>query len=415
MEYRPDRLFTHPDAFRPSSSFSRLRWSQLTLAHSHPVVATVGPTQQANSYRDGSALDDSARAYRTAALRQLNGSPRPSSWNNRQASQTGGRPLTVPSQPVLVRAYSGGADDNEGAPKMSLRRSFPFTGRTEPPRRGPELPSDEDFSIDGILRAIEPNIRRTLDSIGEICGRSKLSLANEYGSHIAPLGEIRAPSGGLMPVDEASSEHERQANDDVVIYDDEHSVMDGRNHLPFMNFAYTENARQSTTARSAGLQSILPFSGGDESSVQVQPDNSRSMGFSTTVDSASALGPLPTTREVASRPKSCCRFLLAKNIESSTDDRREVIQTPAVVSEVLLDAQAEGRPLELEPQVTQHCPHFGNNLDPDGGQRRWRFSATSKSVLTEVFGWIKYAIRDGADLGQNEQTAETRLRAMLER
>ncbi|GAB1202281.1 hypothetical protein APSETT445_000892 [Aspergillus pseudonomiae] len=414
MDYKSGRrLFTHPDEIH--SSLSRQRWPRFPLAHSHPVVDTAGPSQQANSYRYESALDDSAQAYRTTSLRHLSESSRPLSWSHQQATQTGGGHSTSPSQPVLVRAYSGGPRDSAKTSKMSLRRSFPFAGRAETTRRGPELPSDEDFSIDGILRAIEPNIRHTLDSIGEICGRSKLSLANEYGSHIAPLGEIRAPPGGLMPVDEASSEHERQANDNVVIYDDDHSVMDGRDHPSSMQLGLIENARQSTASRTAGFQSMPSLYAGDGSSVQVHPDTPRSMGFSTTMDPASALGPLPTTREIASRPKSCGRVLLATDAESTTDDRRRLIQTPALVSEVLLDAQADGRTLGPEPHIIQSQPLFGDSLDPDVVRSRWGLQAVGISFLTEVFGWLKYAVRDGSDFGQALPTAEMRLRAMLER
>ncbi|KAE8355794.1 hypothetical protein BDV28DRAFT_128386 [Aspergillus coremiiformis] len=416
MDYRPDRLFTHPDEFRPSSSFSRQRWSQWSLAHSHPVVETAGSVQQATSCRYESALDESPWTYRTTALRHLSGSnPRPPSWSHRPSSQTGGRPSTSPSQPVLVRAYSNGRDNRAGPSKMSLRRSFPFTGCTESPTRGAELPSDEDFSIDGILRAIEPNIRHTLDSIGEICGRSKLSLANEYGSHIAPLGEIRAPPGGLMPVDEASSEHERQATDNVVIYDDDPSLMDGRDNSSLTHSGLMENFRHSTTSRNAGVSSILPFSGGDGSSVQVQPDTPRSMGFSTTVDAVSVVAPFPTTRETASRPKSCGPALLAKHVESSSESERRRIQTPALVSEVHLDAQAERHHAQPESYITQPQSTMGNDLKTDMAQGRWAFPTSGKFVLADVFGWIKYPARDGSNFGQAQQTAEMRLRAMLER
>ena len=414
MDYKSGRrLFTHPDEIH--SSLSRQRWPRFPLSRSHPVVETAGPSQQANSYRYESALDDSARAYRTTALRHLSEGSRSLSWDHREVTQTGGGHSTSPSQPVLVRAYSGGPGDSAKPSKMSLRRSFPFAGRAETPRRGPDLPSDEDFSIDGILRAIEPNIRHTLDSIGEICGRSKLSLANEYGSHIAPLGEIRAPPGGLMPVDEASSEHERQANDNVVIYDDDHSVMDGRDHPSSMPFGFMENARQSAASRNAGFESMPPFYGVEVSSIQVHPDTPRSMGFSTTLDSASALGSLPTTREMASRPKSCGRVLLATNAELSIDDRRRLIQTPALVSEVLLDAQADGRPLRTEPHAIQSQPLFGSNLGSDIARRSWVLSAVGLSVVTDVFGWIKYAVRDEPKPGETLPTAEMRLRAMLGR
>ncbi|KAE8144590.1 hypothetical protein BDV25DRAFT_166475 [Aspergillus avenaceus] len=393
MNYGSDRLFTHHDALHPSPSLARQRWSQLNLAHSHPVIQTVTPPQHANSYRFGSTLDDTTRAYRTTSLRHLSGSNQPSS-SNRPESQTGGRPSTEPSQPVLVRAYSGGPNGSMQNSRMSLRRSFPFIGRSETPNRGPGLPSDDDFSIDGILRAIEPNIRQTLDSIGEICGRSKLSLANEYGSHIAPLGEIRAQPGGLMPVDEASSEHERQAGDNVVIYDDDRSAIDAQDRPSFMRHGYSENSsRQGVSPRNAAS---LPFTGGDESSVQAQPDTPLSTGFQAVSDTVSTLAVLPTAREFSSRPKPSGRALLGKNVEPSTDDASQTISTPALVSEVLLDAQAAS----------------GAHVSDDG-RKHWLPTA-APAVLMDMFGWIKQAVYEESDTGRDKQTAEMRLRTMLE-
>jgi hypothetical protein len=85
------------------------------------------------------------------------------------------------------------------------------------------LPSVDAFSFDGILRAIEPDINEAIDGIAEIYARSKLSLADEYGAHLPPLGEINNPrmrhsglairtSGlerTLTTVTEASSSSER--------------------------------------------------------------------------------------------------------------------------------------------------------------------------------------------------------------
>lgn len=217
-----------------------------------------------------------------------------------------------------------------------------------------------------------------------------------------------------MPVDEASSEHERQANENVVIYDDNPSVMDGRDHS-LVHFGFMENTRQSTTSRNAGSQLMLPLSGGDGSSVQVHLDTSRAMGFSATVESASAVGPLPTAREIASRPKSCGRALLANSAKPSTEDYRRLIQTPALVSEVILVVQADGRHLEPGSYVNQNHPTLSSNLNPDLVRSRWILPAAGKSTLTGVFGWLKYPARDRLDFGQTEQTAEMRLRAMLER
>ena len=157
-----------------------------------------------------STVDDATRAHRAAALRRLNGAAakphRPSSAAN--------------SQPVLVRSHSvdmpsskaGVADAPEGLPDRSAEKCQY------------ELPPLEAFSFQEILQAISSDIRVPIDRIAEICGKSRLSLANEYSSHMPPQAEFTAPAfhrpsdsidavfrhrHRLLPVEEATSSHER--------------------------------------------------------------------------------------------------------------------------------------------------------------------------------------------------------------
>ncbi|PLB51884.1 hypothetical protein P170DRAFT_433784 [Aspergillus steynii IBT 23096] len=378
---------------------------------------------QPNFGRYESTLDDSARAYRATALQQLNGAPRPLSWKNRQTNHSASRSSTLATQPVLVRAYSGGpAEDRSPPSKMSLRRSFPFTGSSRAQQRGPEIPSDEEFSIDSILRAIEPNIRGTLDSIGEICGRSKLSLANEYGSHIAPLGEIRAPPGGLVTVEEASSDNERQANDNVVIYDDENSVTDGRDHISFSHYGYFQHGRQPGMTSSHGaFHSMHPISEADVSSTQAQPLTPRSAGFNPGPDPDVDLGLPAASRESASKPRSYGRALLAKKAVSGTDQTQGIL-TPALVSEILLDAQADshavGSAPSSEPRRRSPKGHPRSRVDAVGDRESSSGESPKASVLGDVqalIGWLTQFAGYRADAGESKQTAEMRLRMTLER
>ncbi|KAF9883947.1 hypothetical protein FE257_002629 [Aspergillus nanangensis] len=430
MDYRSDRLSTPADAFRPSASSTstrQQRWSQLTPSSSCPAVDTAaGPSHLPNPRHYGgstTALDDSARAHRTTALRQLNGNAKPLTWKNRQPKNpTDNRSSTLASQPVLVRSYSGGPDETSEPSKMPSRRSFLFIGSSSssPRRTEPELPSEQDFSIDAILRAIEPNIRGTLDSIGEICGRSKLSLANEYGSHIAPLGEIRAPPGGLVTVEETSPDHEQPTSNNVAIYDDENSVADGPEYTSFPLYGYVE-ARQAAIHH-GGYQSMMAFSVGDGTSVQAQPpDTPRSYVFNdnipTTLDPAYNMGPPhPITREFASQPQLSGRDLLARSPQSRAGDQIRTISTPPLVSEVLLDAQADG--LQDCLPGPHHVSRMGS-LNYDSAQNPWTPSSTrpDSSVLTDVqalFGWLGNSTQDGEDCNRSDETAEARLRATLQ-
>jgi hypothetical protein len=290
---------------------------------------------------------------------------------------------------------------------MPSRRSFPFSVRSGTPKRGPSLPSEEDFSIDGILRAIEPEIRNTLDTIGEICGRSKLSLANEYGSHIAPLGEIRAPPGGLLTVEEASSDHERQPDDAVIIFDDDsNSVMGVRDYTTVPQYRYLEQTGPSTITTSTMVyHSFVPFSVAEGLSVLAHPANLDENTSDPVADT------LPATREFMSKPNSNGRTLLGKQNERITEDQLKSILTPALVAEILLEAQANGHSLHAFPSDSRQ----GQLSAGDNGDTTARDCGQSDkpSVLTDVqalFNWLRNASQDG-----QPRSAEKLLRAMLER
>ncbi|CAG7981555.1 unnamed protein product [Penicillium salamii] len=286
-----------------------------------------------------------------------------------------------PTQPVLVRAYSGNVDTT-----MSSRRFFQFSNSrstSTPIATNPQpeipLPSDKDFSIESILQAIEPDIRGTLDSIAEICGRSKLSLANEYGSHIAPLGEITA-TPGLMPVEEThEQEHERvEIEDDIDTAPDMH---------PFSFHRYLENLRHTASMLEGSSH---------------RPASPRSPGMNSDAETVFAIGPdpvssTPLVREFASRPNHTGSQLLAKN--AATRDSNMV--TAAVVSEVHLDASAD----EGE---TDHLPKPALMVDGPAVVQN------GPEVVQQLLGWLNFTARvAGPDSAPSLQSAEERLRATL--
>lgn len=163
-----------------SNSFGGLSslWGTSTAASSLTSNAQLNPEfAQLPTQRD-----------RAAALRQLNGTSTPSPFS-RSTSKASSSRTTLSSQPVIVRTYSGTRPRSSSSARPS---SIAARGRmkTEPP---PRLPKVEEFSFDGILRAVEPDIQGTIDAIAEICARSKMSLADEHASHIPPQGEITNP------------------------------------------------------------------------------------------------------------------------------------------------------------------------------------------------------------------------------
>ncbi|KAJ5913174.1 hypothetical protein N7504_002057 [Penicillium tannophilum] len=398
-----ETLSTHWDGTRLSSSpFTRQGWSRLSPSYA-PPTSDAGPSHHTDLRHYESALDESDRSYRSTALHQAHGL-RPLSRRNRPANLAAYRQSPpVPTQPVLVRAYSGNVEDATArSSTMSPRRLFPFTGSkgsASSRSPGPPLPSDKDFSIESILQAIEPDIRGTLDSIADICGRSKLSLANEYGSHIAPLGEIRAPPSGLVPVEEVSMSDELR-DEAIVIFDDDHNIMDaGRDTHPFSFYRYVENLRQAASALERNRD---PGSAEPAHSSTARPETSNNR---TVIISEADVMNYPNTRDFISRPKHSGRDLLAKNAILEHESAPQDITTHAVVSEVHLDARADGRHLLGDMDGSVMTSSASNHPN------QWQ----APDIINSLLGWLRWTSRIAGPENQPAlQSAESRLRAMLQ-
>ena len=97
------------------------------------------------------------------------------------------------SKPVLVRKPSN---------KTDMRKKQKPTIDTR--ARSPKLPPVESFSFQDILASIGPEAEDSIDAIAEICGRSKMSLAEEHGSHRPPYGDMQfrqnSPAESVPPM-----------------------------------------------------------------------------------------------------------------------------------------------------------------------------------------------------------------------
>ncbi|KAL8719335.1 MAG: hypothetical protein Q9225_003656 [Loekoesia sp. 1 TL-2023] len=150
-----------------------------------------------------------------AALRRLNGlGSQPK--RDQKAPDSGSIAST---QPVLVREYSQPSPSSTGMKQSKMRQKRNSTKNGD----SSEMPSLESFSFQDILASIDPEIHGSIDKIAEICGRSRMSLADEYSSHLPPQGDFPMPSlqdhvdqvpvSRLEPVEEASSTHEESTSD----------------------------------------------------------------------------------------------------------------------------------------------------------------------------------------------------------
>lgn len=109
---------------------------------------------------------------------------------------------TTSSKPVLVRGPST-------KPEMKKKQHQSMNKSASP-----KIPPVESFSFQDILNSIGPEANASIDAIAEICGRSKMSLAAEHGSHRPPHGQLATTESSpdnlflparLEPVAEATS------------------------------------------------------------------------------------------------------------------------------------------------------------------------------------------------------------------
>lgn len=177
----------------------------ISRASGHNRLDTAAPDSRSGAT---STLDETTRAQRATALRRLNGT----------ASKAKKPSSAANSKPVLVRSHSTDMLSSKAAmPDISERMQDRSAEKAHY-----ELPPLEAFSFQEILQSISSEIKVPIDRIAEICGKSKLSLANEYSSHMPPHAEYipgtsqRANESldvafrhRLLPVEEASSSHER--------------------------------------------------------------------------------------------------------------------------------------------------------------------------------------------------------------
>lgn len=100
---------------------------------------------------------------------------------------------TANSKPVLVRKSSAKTDM-----RMKQKPTIDTASRS------PKLPPLESFSFQDILASIGPDAEESIEAIAEICGRSKMSLAEEHSSHRPPHGDLQnfqnSPADSVLPM-----------------------------------------------------------------------------------------------------------------------------------------------------------------------------------------------------------------------
>lgn len=374
--------------------------SRLSSSLPQPVLSRGSFISATPSSSQSRQVDESTLARRTTAHRQLYASSKPllrRLRENQDNRHTTGRSSTIATQPVLVKAYTPEPNNARSSTNMS----------SDPAMQQIDLPAVEEFGIDAILRAIEPDIRSTLDSIAEICGRSKLSLANEYGSHIAPFGEVNPPPGNLLAIQETaadSSETSTNADGHIVIVDDDNDIYGSPLGLlddlrqTALATGYQQTSRVENTRAGNTVQGRNPRNGKQPSAA-----------------------PVARMNEFAAMSKSNSAALLASTPSKSNTTKSSTITSPALLSETRLDAQGNRSSWpSVPPDTPKGSPMLRASSFAGAVGQTQNTVADRMSFVTEVQDWLNWLKNIVQRETANQQafyshsySAENSLRALL--
>lgn len=284
--------------------------------------------------------------------------------------------------------------------------------RTQPGRpvcrdKATQLPALEEFSIQGILSAVEEDIETDLAVISEVLGRSRFVLADQYESQMAPLGEIRGD-------DMLGEEENFRSVDDVLIVREDASLVDGSNSGSAAYGLLERLQAVPRTANNLGVGAERPLM--DESSSPRQ--------------------------EIAQLEPAIPAFVPSTTLVETRDPTTTRPNGPAqaVVSATYLSAEADGIGSALGPVMSESGrpypmnTHDDNDAPEDTASPRETLIPPRRQSFVPGFdgiaSWLSRGTRGGAngsgagsgggggcggagDAGAND--AETRLRGLLNR
>ncbi|KAI4713668.1 hypothetical protein J4E89_001115 [Alternaria sp. Ai002NY15] len=388
------------------------------LAHTQPLDAPEGLSDlTASSGSVPSAtttLTNTLPPTQSAALRALNAPAFHSSPSKSKSAKSTSSRTTVTSQPVVVRTYSGSRHASRSGSGFNTPRSFAMNGQTHASAlsaglagRSEQLPSADDFSFSAILRAVDPEIRDAIDAIAEICARSRMSLADEYDSHLPPQGEITSGGSGwaastgalasrgrlnrisqgwtaadntLMAVPEASSSSERLAQE-------------GR----------AESSKKRSQSAYGSLKSVISGGSGKRKAIDGDTFRDQEAGSSKQVEAQNS-GPAWAVHASTSSSHP------AITIAAPTASKQLSLDTSSAMQDVGKDANgsSNGRPQTATPRRTP-SHHRGASM------RTLPASRARSGTLDSIKAWLPWP--RPSDLDQNSRQeltkAEDRLRSML--
>jgi hypothetical protein len=268
------------------------------------------------------------------------------------------------------------------------------------------LPSAEDFSFSAILRAVDPEIRDAIDAIAEICARSRMSLADEYDSHLPPQGEITGAGPGwvastgalvgrgrlsrvnqgwaaentLMAVPEASSSSERLAQ-----------AQDGK----------VASSKKRSQSAYGSLKSVI--SGGSGKRKAIDGDTFRDNESANQRKPQGPAWAVPTFSSSSSHPAITL-------VTSPTASKHLSLETPSGLDDI---SEEPGKAASARPQTAMAQRNFAHRRG--ASTVSLPVSRMRSGTLSSIASWLPWP--RPPDLNSSAQQelarAENRLREML--
>jgi hypothetical protein len=382
--------------------------------YAQPLDAQEGPSDlTASSGSVPSAtttLTNTLPPTQSAALRALNAPAFHSSPSKSKSAKSTSSRTTVTSQPVVVRTYSGSRHTSRPGSGFNTPHSFAMNGHMHTSAlsaglagKSEQLPSADDFSFSAILRAVDPEIRDAIDAIAEICARSRMSLADEYDSHLPPQGEITTGGPGwaastgalvgrgrlnrisqgwtaadntLMAVPEASSSSERLAQEERVA-----------------------SSKQRSQSAYGSLKSVI--SGGSGKRKAIDGDTFREQETNSSKQAPAHQGPA-----------------WAVHASSSTSHPAITLASPVASKHLSLDTSSamledNGHATQSRPQTA--APRRIPSHQRNASVRSLLASRIRSGTLGSIKSWLPWPRLSDmhADSQQDVTNAEDRLRGML--
>ncbi|KAF2023647.1 hypothetical protein EK21DRAFT_118557 [Setomelanomma holmii] len=370
------------------------------------LAASTGSVPSATT-----TLTNTLPPTQSAALRALNAPAFHSSPAKSKSAKSTSSRTTVTSQPVVVRTYSGSRHTSRPGSGFNTPRSFAMNGHANASAlsaglvgRSEQLPSAEDFSFSAILRAVDPEIRDAIDAIAEICARSRMSLADEYDSHLPPQGEITGAGPGwaastgalvgrgrlsrvnqgwaaentLMAVPEASSSSERLAQDGKVV-----------------------SSKKRSQSAYGSLKSVI--SGGSGKRKAMDGDTFRDHDSENQRKPQGPAWAVPTSSSSSNHPAITL-------VTSPTASKHLSLETPSELDEIMEEAggASGARPQTATPQrIFAHRRGVSTASLPAARMR--------SGTLSSIASWLPWPRPPDLDSSHQQELAraENRLREML--